>query len=157
MSSEDSPPVLPIRVLLDANIYYGDPALRSADARALLYFLKRAGGRLVLPAIVEREVEENIREEGGDHSTNITAGLNYFSRLQNRQLDSKEGDFSEWLEAFRKRLLAIDPVRIAMSHDHLRSAVERVIKKEPPSGNKGEQFKDCLLWRRLLRRLATTA
>ncbi|MFY9989267.1 MAG: PIN domain-containing protein [Chthoniobacterales bacterium] len=146
MSSEDSPPDLPIGVVLDANIYYGDPALRGADALALLYFLKQARGRLVLPEIVEREIEENIREEGGDHSDNIKAGLNYFGRLQNRQLDSEEGDLSEWVKAFRKRLLAIDPLRIAMSRDHLRSAAERVIKKEPPSGNKGQQFKDCLVW-----------
>ena len=136
----------PIAVILDANIYFGDPALRNPDALVLLHHLKKIGGKLALPEVTRLEVEQRIHLVGEKYEKAIEQGLDYFSRLQNKKLHSPHGKPDVWIDGFQARMKEIDPVIIPVSDPHLWSAFRRVIAKTPPNTPDDQQLKDSLLW-----------
>jgi hypothetical protein len=146
MAEESAKPSCPVAVILDANIYFADPALRNPDALVLLHHLEKIGGKLALPEVTRREVEDKIRLVGSRHEKAIAEAVDYFGRLQNSKLKPSHGVLADWIKGFDQRVREIKAVPVPVSDKHLRSAYERVMAKTPPNSLTDQQFKDSLLW-----------
>jgi len=140
-------------LVLDTNAWrsYMLLGLRTPVASALLFALRRTGGCLGLPEVIEAEVvaqltllAEDLTRKYEDAATLLQqlGVLDTFER-------ASEYDLRAIIEEAIGRLHDL-VLRIPFEHRHARAALKRVQEGTPPNGPKDQQFKDSAIWEALL-------
>ncbi len=135
------------RVLLDANQWRAQFGLRSRLGAALLFLVRQHRALLVLPEVVESEIDRLLVAEGRKAVQQINDALRVLQTVTGSHpsvtLPTTEG----LAESVADRLRELHPLllRIPISVDHARRALARVNARQSPN-RKREQFKDSLIW-----------
>ncbi len=138
----------PFHILLDSNVWITERLLQSAIGSALLYAVASAKASIVLPEVVELEVNRVVPELAKKAVAVIGREASLLRQLSGHNLfftgpsavAIKDGIKDRW-----EKLGGV-LVRIPFTHEQARSALSRVIRKGAPSGDNNEQFRDCCIW-----------
>jgi hypothetical protein len=149
MSAEQKP----VCVVMDANIWLKESnlLLRTAMGSALLYMLKRIGGKIGLPSILEEEIVRNTIKEGVKDAAEIQKNFKIISVIIGNHAPYTVPDIAEITSAVQARITELETLfhKIPFSLAHAESAVKKINEKLPPN-NHGQQFKDSAIWEGIL-------
>lgn len=70
----------PICVVSDTNVWRSELLLRTARGVALLYKIRRSGGVLGMPEVIEREIVKQAKVAGIDFTTEIEKNFRVVSQ-----------------------------------------------------------------------------
>lgn len=140
-----------MNVILDTNIFVQDFLMNSASFSLLLDYLKKTGSRILMPLIVYQELGEVY---GSKLSTRLEAYEGARKLLERSltdvQIPSLEIDIpsevEKYLEFVKKRLKVRDKDIVPFREHYLDDLVTRAITRRKPFSEKGEEFRDALLW-----------
>jgi hypothetical protein len=136
-------------VMLDANIWVSEHLLQTTSGSALLYAVSAARANLVLPEIVELELEIVLRRQAETAIGDIRKRVQLLTHLSgDSALTFSAPSLTAVQEGMRARLDQLSGVirRFAFTEAHARRALGRILKTLPPSGQNNEQFRDCCIW-----------
>lgn len=140
------------KVVLDTNILQQTSLLRDARSTSLLRYLALSDSRLGLPEVACEEWMshwvEHVRERYGEYEKSGRWLSEEFSGVLFEEFDAER--FAR--ERFGERLKELERFILRYNHspEEFVDAGRMVIRKEPPSTSKSQQFKDSLLWRAVL-------
>jgi hypothetical protein len=142
------PETEPYYVLLDANVWVTERLLQSSIGSALLYALTRAKASVLLPEIVELEVNRVLPELAERAVSIIGRETSLLRQLSGHTLLFTGPTALAIKEGIADRWNKLDGLltRIPFTHEHARAALNRVIRKSAPCGENNEQFRDCCIW-----------
>ena len=133
-------------VALDTNVLVSDWWLKGL-ASELCRYLRAARSKLLLHEVVLIELEAKYgrdwREWSNKASSFIGPGQPALESLGEKMAAARRDNF---FRVFRQDILE----RLPLNGDHLRSIVEHLAQRKPPSSKGGEQFRDVALWLGLL-------
>ena len=134
-------------MLLDSNEWLASNLLRSPSGAALLYQLERLSFQLLLPEVVELEVQaqvvRSLTESAGairSASRSIQGLIGSVDEFEYPGADKITGCVRDRFARLEERLR-----RAPLTADATRRAVGRAIARQPPCRS-GEQLRDALLW-----------
>ena len=143
-------------VIIDTNIIRRDLKLNDRNFEILLDYLSNTNSKLILPSIV---VEEII----GLYSRTLKERQDEFERAQKKLkstvikidiADPPEINFDQeannYLDFIHDKLNTSEANIIEYKNEFLPELVQRAIQRKKPLGEKGQQFRDGLLWLTLL-------
>jgi hypothetical protein len=142
---------LKMDIIIDTNIIKKENFLRSKKFTTLIDYLRKTKSRIILPQIVK---EESISLYKKDVSSALTVTKNKIEELSRTchnpveiDLDidiAKEVDsyIAHIQELSDKKLL----YEIPYYNDFLPEIVHRMINRKKPCSQKGEEFRDVILW-----------
>ena len=138
----------PFYVLLDANVWVAERLLQSSIGSALLYALTGANALLLLPEVVELEVNRVLPELAEKAVTVIRRETSLLRQLSGHTLMFTGPSVGAIADGIKDRWEKLDGLleRIPFTNDQARAALHRVIRKAPPSGENNEQFRDSCIW-----------
>lgn len=131
-----------LRVILDTNVTFADPLLRSALHQALLYALIRKKAKLLYPDLIVHEVQKHIRSELPTQNK-----LNYLASITgNRRETVPDASRIQSIWTSRMKALGVVVDAVSVKPEHLANAAIRVINDRPPSETKKGQVVDSAVW-----------
>lgn len=140
-----------MNVILDTNIFVQDFLMNSTSFSLLLDYLKKTGSRILMPLIVYQEL-------GGVYGSKLNTRLETYENarrlleqsLTDVQIPSLEIDttseIEKYLEFVKKRLKVRDKDIVPFKDHYLDDLVARAVRRRKPFSEKGEEFRDALLW-----------
>jgi hypothetical protein len=144
---------MPELVCLDSNAWYSESLLRSAVGSAVIYLITRTDRKLLLPELVERELEHVVVRNALDDLRKADDLRRRVKELLSRPRHvgpiESENDLRG---AFRGRLRELSAFAepMAITSDARQRAFDRVIDCRLPNSSKNQQAKDSLLWEQLM-------
>lgn len=138
----------PYCVVLDSNIWVAERLLQTSIGSAFLYAVTGSNGTIILPEIIQREVELRLLAMGEKAVDDIGRAARLLRQMSGHTLDysAPTNDAIASGIADRWKQLAGRTERVAFSFEHAQAALERIYKAAPPCGLNNEQFRDCCLW-----------
>lgn len=135
-------------VLLDANVWITERLLQSAIGSALLYALTGAKASIILPEVVELEVNRVLPEMAEKAVAAIGRSASLLRQLSGHKLLFTGPSAAAIEDGIKLRWKELDGilVRAPFTHEQGRFALNRVLQKSAPSGDNNEQFRDCCIW-----------
>lgn len=142
----------PICVVPDTNIWRNELLLKTPLGAAILYVVKLNNGTLGLPEVVEKEITRVTVTAGMEAVANIEKNFRTIEVLLGSRPDYAVPTANDFEACVIGRLAELQDVllRVPFTIDHARSALDKVIQKLPPSGNKHEEFRDTAIWETVL-------
>ena len=131
-----------------SNVWVAERLLQSSIGSALLYILTEAKASIILPEVVELEVNR-VMPELAERAVNIIrAEASLLRQLSGHRLFITGPSALAINEGIAHRWRELEGLftRLPFTHDQAKSALHRVIRKAPPSGENNEQFRDCCIW-----------
>lgn len=143
----------PFYVAIDTNIWRQTLMLRTGMGLSLLYLIRCSGGKIILPEVIEREIEKNLLKAGNEACEEISKGLRTIKAIIGHTQRFEPPSKEIIRDAIQKGLENLSQliIRDEITIEHTRSALERVNSESPPNGSKNQQFKDSLIWESILR------
>jgi hypothetical protein len=140
--------VAPYYVVVDANIWVAERLLQSSIGNAFLYAVTGAKSLILLPEVVELEIARVLPDMAERAVVLIKRELSLLRQLSGHNLTLAARSALAIAEGINERWKQLGGVlmRVPFTHDQARSALHRVIRKSPPSGDNNEQFRDCCIW-----------
>lgn len=144
-----------MKIVLDANIIRSSIRMNSDEFKVLFDFLSKTGSEIILPEIVFREVRAGYEKMLKDQvNAFLAAKANLRKLLPELEVQEISLDIAIEVEKycqFLKHTLGLDEEGIAfLRPEYLEEVVDRAIRKLPPCTQKGEEFRDTLIWLTLL-------
>src|SRR6476660_2838369 len=142
----------PLCAVVDTSVWRAQPLLNTPLGRTLVYTVRRQGGVIGLPEIVENELKPQIVEAGRDSIEKVRGPLGVIHTItgdSNFQIEFPSDDAIGQLVDERLNELAPAIVREPFSVEHAKAALEMVNAKLPPN-DKNQQFKDSAIWQATL-------
>lgn len=140
-------------VILDANIFRSDFLLRSKDFEILLNYLDKSESKLILPEIILDEIRglySSIQNERIKDVEKASRNLNLMLTDKKDEIKVKKTNVSENLKKYeeyiRKKLSIKEQQIIPYKNDYLPEISKRAINRIKPAGDKGQGFRDTLIW-----------
>lgn len=138
-------------VILDTNIWRSENFLQSTMGSALLYAVSAGKSAIVLPEIVELEVNNVMYENAKTTIAEIQRKIAELGRLPgdlNRLMTFVAPDPSAVQAGVKARWKQLHGVimKVGFTYTHARQALDRILAKRSPSGQNNEQFRDCCIW-----------
>lgn len=135
-------------VIFDSNIWVAERLLQSSIGSAALYAIASANAQVGLPEVVEIETNQVLRNLAEKAVTALSREVSLLQHVSGHRMVITAPSAVAIEDGLTKRWQQLDGVlqRVPFSHDHAKSALHRVIKKGPPSGENNEQFRDCCIW-----------
>ena len=139
-------------ILFDSNIWIDARGLNSDLGAAARYFIRQTGAVVAIPEVVRREVTTYFANDLLQHKNTILDShgrlLAVMERLTEPTLPSDQ-------ELADRAAALVDEVDVPLkpvpfTFDAARSSLEKVLRKEPPSGPNREQFRDGVIWHNCL-------
>lgn len=153
MSRVENESDLPISVVLDTNIWvYDTKLLRSTLGSALLYAVYGKQVTIGLPEVVELEVLKHGTKVLQEAVDKIREGFSSIESLTGERDDYQVPEKTTLTEIVQKRLEELKEglVRVPLTMQHARGALNRVMEETPPNGEHNQQFKDSAIWEGIL-------
>ncbi len=134
-------------VLLDANQWRAQYGLRSHLGAALLFLIRQNKALLVLPEVVESEIDRLLVAEGRKAVQQIHDALRVLQTITGSHPSVTLPGPERLAESVTGRLRELHTLllRVPITVDHARRALARVNARQSPN-RKREQFKDSLIW-----------
>ncbi len=129
-------------IVLDTNVWRESNCLRAPSAISLVDTGILLGAMIGLPEVVERELKILWRDDAED-SLEVAQR---FERTIGRALSLPTIEQIEHVLAGRLEELASLIVRVPLTIEHARGALDRIDQHLPPCGQNNEQFRDCAIW-----------
>jgi hypothetical protein len=138
-------------IVLDSNIFRSDVSLRSKDFDVLKDYLKKTSSLLIIPQIILDEVKGLYLRLLNERKSELSKSIN---NLNSVLIDNSIEDFkidakTELVkyENYIKQRLDITPENIiGYKNEFLPNIAQRAINRIKPSGEKGQGFRDTLIW-----------
>lgn len=144
-------------IILDTNIFANDIKLKSNDVLLLLDYLDRTKSKILMPLVILEETKglynRNIIESISDANKHISiihkSLLSESDRpaLIKLETDKMSQEYIEYildtLNIENKQIIDYDP-------NHIPDIVNRAIYRRKPMDQKGNGFRDCIIWNTLL-------
>lgn len=140
-----------MNIILDTNIFIQNFLINSKSFNLLIDYLNKTNSRLLMPLIVYQEIAEIYK-------TKLCERLEAYERagksLEKTLLDTElfslivdiPNEVDKYLEFVKKRLMISDKSIIPFREHYLNELVNRAITRRKPFSEKGEEFRDALLW-----------
>lgn len=142
--------------IIDANIIRRDLKLNDKNFELLVDYLARTNSKLILPSIVVEEIKglyKRVLEERFDEYSKsvekLKSTLLFLEMPKTPDLDI-DGDSDKYIDYLHKKLGTNADNIIPYKNEYLPELVKRAIERKKPLDNKGQQFRDGLLWLTLL-------
>lgn len=142
--------------IIDANIIRRDLKLNDKNFEVLVDYLGRTNSKLILPSIVVEEIKglyKRVLEERFDEYSKsvekLKSTLLFLEMPKSPDLDI-EGDSNKYIDFLHNKLGTNADNIIPYKNEYLPELVKRAIERKKPLDNKGQQFRDGLLWLTLL-------
>jgi len=141
-------------VVCDTNIFMTEGyRLGTQRMRILLDYLKKTESRLIVHAIVEKEVEQHLRKDCREKIIQFQKALksiqNSYVTIQGIQPIDVDAAVEQaviaWRVAFEKLFTSDLATRLPLDETALEEAVRRAIERIAPCANK-EEMRDTLIW-----------
>jgi hypothetical protein len=142
----------PLCAVIDTSVWRAQPLLNTPLGRTLVYTVRRQGGVIGLPEIVENELKPQIVEAGRDSIEKVRGPLGVIHTItgdSNFQIEFPSDDAIGQLVDERLKELTPAIVRGPFSVEHAKAALAMVNAKLPPN-DKNQQFKDSAIWQAIL-------
>jgi hypothetical protein len=138
----------PYYVLIDTNIWVSERLLQTSIGHAFLYAITESNSSIILPEVIELEISRVLPEMAEQSVKIIKREITLLRQLSGHNLTVtapsalaiEEGISERWKQ------LGGAIVNAPFTHEQAKSALQRVIRKMPPSGDNNEQFRDCCIW-----------
>lgn len=126
--------------------------LNTPLAASLLFSLRRHGGRLGLPEVVEQELRKNAANTAVDAAQKLNDAAALLADMGIHTGLAEPHDTESVRARSADRMLQLEPFlhRVPLSLVHAQRALERVNAELPPNGPGNQQFKDSLIWEAVL-------
>ncbi|MBC8262847.1 MAG: DUF4935 domain-containing protein [Anaerolineales bacterium] len=144
-----------MKVVLDTNILWQDLPLRSRKFEMLFDFVTKTRSEIVLPQIVYQELEAVYRREAERRLNDFRKARDILGRIF-LSFDVADVEIeidvqvSQYLAYVCKRLGITEEDIVPYRDDYLSCLVNRAIERKRPCSDKGEEFRDALLWMTVL-------
>jgi len=143
-------------IIIDSNIIRQDLKLNDKNFEILIDYLAKTNSRLIYPSIVIEEVKGLYKRALTEKKQEFNTSLRrYKSTLLSIELpEIPEIDINDETDKYinyihNKLGTSLDNV-INYKNEYLPELVNRAIKRKKPLDNKGQQFRDGILWLTLL-------
>lgn len=141
-------------IVLDTNVWRSNSVLLLSGpiGRALLHAIRRKGGRIGLPEVIERELGKNLVDLGLDAAEGAERSALILGSLTGTAPRIWKPTAEELSVLIHRELRRLEDlfVRVEFSLEHARAALDRVIAGLPPNSPKDQQYKDSAIWEALL-------
>ncbi len=144
-------------ILPDTNIWLSDHMLRVRTGASLLHTVDRLDAVIGFPEVVDLELKaqwERVSRATLQKARDIEQTLRGMSEsVPLIRLPTEES----LTKAYDTRIVELGKllVRVPLTPEHVRGALQRVIAHLPPSGPNNEQFRDTTIWEAALQLAAT--
>ncbi|HUU45500.1 MAG TPA: PIN domain-containing protein [Acidobacteriota bacterium] len=140
-----------MKIVLDTNVYRQDFLFRSSDFRLLFDYLQSADSTICLPQVVYQEVESL-------YVTTLSGAAAAFKSCRKKLLSvvalervpelaiDVEEEGKRYLEYLRSTLGIAESELTPYRGEYLSDLVERACTRKRPCSDKGEEFRDGILW-----------
>lgn len=142
--------------IIDANIIRRDLKLNDRNFEILIDYLGKTNSKLILPSIVVEEIKGLYKralqerfEEYIKSVEKLKSTLLFLEMPETPALDI-EGDAEKYLEFIHKKFGTTASSIIPYKNEWLPEIVKRAIERKKPLDNKGQQFRDGILWLTIL-------
>lgn len=146
--------LLTMHVLLDTNIYLSDLTFGKPEHEALRNFLRTSRASIVMPNLVRREVEKNIKSKAEAELSKLRqlyiVSLGVIAEIPTNELAERAIKDKFAFELSRNRVQEVGYGEVS-----LEAIIERSLSETPPFKSKGKGFRDALIWYSLLEYLRT--
>lgn len=140
-----------MNIILDTNIYVQNYLLNSRNFELLFDYLKKTNSNILVPRIVFDELLEKYRNSILDQLDALTKTQNRLENIlinfnpDNSEIDI-ELEISKYSKYFLEKLGVEDKDVVEHKTTYLNELISRAIKRRKPFSDKGEEFRDALLW-----------
>jgi predicted nucleic acid-binding protein len=135
-------------IIFDTNIWLSELALNSTRGSAVRYFARQKNARIALPYVIKLETEAHFRESLNKYVDDINKNyrqlLTIFGTLKEIILPNSDQIEDKVQGIFTG--LGIEIVEIQFTLESAESSFIKIVNKEPPNGEKNQQFKDGVIW-----------
>lgn len=148
--------------IVDSNIIRRDLKLNDKGFDILVDYVAKTGSRLIFPSIVIEEVKSLYKRALQDR---IDEFIKSHEKLKGTLINAKlpeietvnvDDEVEEYIVFIHKKLGTSQKNVVAYKNEYLPELVNRAIERKKPLDNKGQQFRDGILWLTLLDYAATT-
>ena len=144
-----------MRIVLDANIFLSDLSLRSQKLRLLVEYAERTESTICVPDVVLREVEAHVGRLAEGHLAAIGSAYDFLEQAAEQaeerpKLLSPQDIASQFIKRLKLRYHISERSILTASPAHLIELVERATKRLKPLSDRGEGFRDGLIWLEIL-------
>lgn len=142
-------------IVLDTNIYRSDFFMKSKRFEIVFDYLKKTNSKIIIPKIVYQEIavvyeRELMNKLGKFNRSKGDLGSILIDRsFEKFDLEIKN-ETEKYLVFFLKKLNIKDSEIIPYKDEYLKDVVRRALQRERPCTEKGEEFRDVLLWLTIL-------
>ncbi len=149
-------------IVLDTNIIRSDFLFKSNPSRILLEFIEKTSSSLAIPSIVFQELISLYEKELNERLSNLNKSKNHLNGilLANELISINDTidieDSVRKYEQYLKSKLEPSLIELDYKNSFLPEIVRRSIKRVKPISQKGEEFRDALLWLTVLNFLKTS-
>lgn len=136
-------------LLLDANVWVSERMLHSSVGSAVLFAVAANSGTIVLPEIVELEVDRVLKSEAGKASAALRKSVDLLRQLSGHERVLQPMPTEKAIhEGISRRWKELDGVivRAPFTFEQARASLQRILNHTPPCGENNEQFRDCCIW-----------
>lgn len=145
----------PTLVMIDSNVFDSDLRFRSPDWVYLDAYLKKTNARLLIPDIVQREIERKLKEtldanvrDAGKLASELAA---YGIMLAGLGEETRALWPRDARRAFRRRLKLLGATSAAVPNVPHSEVLDRLFAEKKPFNRTGDKgYRDYLIWKSLL-------
>jgi hypothetical protein len=140
-----------MNVVLDSNIYCSDFFMGSKRFEILFDYLKKTNSKLIVPQIVYQEIAAVYERELLSKMNKFNKSFDDFGRMlvdkpaEKINVDVKEQS-KKYLIYFLNKLNIKEEGIIPYKDEYLKDIIKRALLRERPCTEKGEEFRDVLIW-----------
>lgn len=142
-----------MNIVLDSNIYRRDILLKSKDFEIMLDYLKKTTSSLIVPQIILDEITGLYKRTLNDRVNtykssfqNLQLTLASETKLKDDNSIEIESEALSYIKFLRSKLKIHDVNILPYDNSYLPVIAKRAINRQKPSGEKGQGFRDTLIW-----------
>ncbi len=150
-------------IILDANILRNDLKFRDKVYEILNDYLIKTDSKYVLPSVVIEEIKalyeralKDRYEEYKKSDEKLRNTLLFVEMPPTLEKANIETDITRYIEFLHQKLGTADANIVPYKNEYLPELVFRAVHRKKPLDNKGQQFRDGLLWLTVLDYAETT-
>ncbi len=142
--------------IIDTNIFRRDLKLNDKGFEILIDYLAKTNSKLVFPSIVVEEIKglyERVLKERFDEYRKSTSKLKstlLYTEMPETPTIDIEGESNRYIEFLHSKFDTSSKNIIPYKNEYLPELVSRAIQRKKPLNDKGQQFRDGILWLTLL-------